>query len=488
MGFAFISIDSPLHGRDDGISVSLPDAEFWRILLSEAASNWKEKTRMGAAVSAVRIRHDLHARLLEARSRTDEVFRIVRDEAMYDRPIPERHRLIFYLGHVETFDWNLVAQRAFGLQSLHPSFDHLFAFGIDPVDGGLPTDKSTDWPARAEIERYNRSLREGLDAAIENALARPSEGHPHLIQMIEAAIEHRLMHAETLAYLLHQLPKGKKTSGPVDIEWISPKTKSHMVEIPAGRATLGLRLIQGDEFGWDNEMAEHETEAGEFAIDTRNVTNRDFLRFIQAGGYENPVLWSQEDWAWREKERIEHPAFWRRDGNLWVYRAMFGEIRLPLEWPVYVSHAEATAYANWLGRKLPTEAQFHRAAYGTPDGETERSYPWGEEAPSARHGNFDFHYWDPSPAGAHPEGASAFGVQDLLGNGWEWTRTEFAPFPGFAPMAFYPGYSTNFFDGKHFVMKGGSPRTAACMLRRSFRNWFQPHYPYVYAAFRCVED
>jgi iron(II)-dependent oxidoreductase len=443
---------------------------------------------MGAATSAVRIRHDLQTRLLDARSRTDEVFRSVRDEAVYERPVPERHRLIFYLGHVEAFDWNLLAQRAFGLQSFHPSFEKLFAFGIDPVGGGLPADKPADWPERAEIERFNRRLREELDRAIGHALARPAEGHPHLIAMLEVAIEHRLMHAETLAYLLHQLPVEKKISGPVDTEWRTPKTKSQMVEIPAGRATMGLRRVHGDEFGWDNEMAEHVTEADEFAIDARNVTNRDFLRFIQAGGYENAGLWSRENWAWKEKERIEHPAFWKRDGNLWMYRAMFGEIRLPLEWPVYVSHAEATAYANWLGRKLPSETQFHRAAYGTPDGDMERSYPWGEETPSARHGNFDFHHWDASPAGAHPEGASAFGVQDLLGNGWEWTRTEFAPFPGFSPMPFYPGYSANFFDGKHYVMKGGSPRTAGCMLRRSFRNWFQPHYPYVYATFRCVED
>ena len=93
----------------------------------------------------------------------------------------------------------------------------------------------------------------------------------------------------------------------------------------------------------------------------------------------------------------------------------------------------------------------------------------------------------PTPVGAHPDGDSAFGVADLVGNGWEWTSTPFAPLPGFEAFPFYPGYSANFFDGKHFVMKGGSARTAACMLRRSFRNWFQPHYPYVYATFRCVE-
>jgi formylglycine-generating enzyme required for sulfatase activity len=126
-------------------------------------------------------------------------------------------------------------------------------------------------------------------------------------------------------------------------------------------------------------------------------------------------------------------------------------------------------------------------AYGTPLGE-ELDYPWGEEAPSPQRGNFDFASWDPTPVQAHPQGNSAFGVADLLGNGWEWTSTVFGPFPGFRSFSFYPGYSASFFDGKHFVMKGGSPRTAACMLRRSFRNWFQPHYPYMYAKFRCVEE
>ena len=443
---------------------------------------------MGALATAVRIRHDLHTRLLGARTRTDEVFQVVREEAMYDRPIAERHRIIFYLGHVEAFDWNLLSQRAFGLRSFHPGFDQLFAFGIDPVGGGLPTDKPADWPTRQEVERYNRRLREELDHAIEHALQRPEEGHPQLISMLEVAIEHRLMHAETLAYMLHRLPADRKISQPERGAWKAVRVKSHLVEIPAGRATLGLESDSGDEFGWDNEIGAHGVDVAEFAMENHNVANHDFLRFVQAGGYQNRSLWSQEAWEWKAKEDIEHPMFWRREGNLWVYRTMFGEIRLPLEWPVYVSHAEATAYANWLGRKLPTEAQFHRAAYGTPDGKRERRYPWGEEAPSATRGNFDFRSWDPSPVGAHPAGASAFGVHDLVGNGWEWTRTAFAPFSGFTPMPFYPGYSANFFDGKHYVMKGGSPRTAACMLRRSFRNWFQPHYPYVYATFRCVED
>jgi len=304
------------------------------------------------------------------------------------------------------------------------------------------------------------------------------------------------MHAETLVYMLHRLPASKKICPPQRVAWKAPRVKSRLVEIPAGRTTLGLQHAhegrnahEGEpEFGWDNEFAAHEVTVPQFAMDSHNVTNHDFLRFMQAGGYQNRSLWTPEGWAWRTKENIQHPMFWRAEGNLWMLRAMFGEVRLPQEWPVYVSHAEAKAYANWLGRKLPTEAQFHRAAYGAPRGEEERNYPWGNERPTERHGNFDFYSWDPSPVGSHPAGASAFGVYDLVGNGWEWTRTEFAAFPGFTPMPFYPGYSANFFDGKHYVTKGGSPRTAACMLRRSFRNWFQPHYPYVYATFRCVED
>jgi len=443
---------------------------------------------MGATATAVRIRHDLHTRLVEARAQTDTLFRIVREEAIYDRPIPERHRVIFYLGHVEAFDWNLLAQRAFGLRTVQRTFDDLFAFGIDPVGGGLPNDRPSDWPERDEVEIYNRRLRNELDHAIENALSHPEEGHPQLIAMLEVAIEHRLMHAETLAYMLHRLPTERKVRGPISPSHGATRMKSRLVEIPAGQVTLGLKHETGNEFGWDNELEAHVTDVAEFAMESGNVTNQDFLRFIQAGGYENATLWSKEAWEWKEKEGVQHPAFWRRDGNLWMYRAMFGEIRLPLEWPVYVSHAEATAYAKWLGHKLPSEEQFHRATYGTQEGGTERAYPWGEATPGARHGNFNFRQWDPAPSGAHAEGASAFGVHDLVGNGWEWTRTEFAPFPGFVAMPFYPGYSANFFDGKHYVMKGGSPRTAACMLRRSFRNWFQPHYPYVYATFRCVED
>jgi formylglycine-generating enzyme required for sulfatase activity len=179
--------------------------------------------------------------------------------------------------------------------------------------------------------------------------------------------------------------------------------------------------------------------------------------------------------------------FWEQHDHQWFWRGQFDRLPLPPAWPVYVSHAEASAFARWRGRRLPTEAEFHRAAYGTPGG-TERSYPWGEDPPDATRGRFGFAGWDPVAAGSYPAGASAWGVHDLVGNGWEWTSTVFAPFEGFHAMPSYPEYSAEFFDGHHYVLKGASPATAHELLRRSFRNWFRPHYPYVYAAFRCARS
>ena len=449
-------------------------------------SRGEEKT-MVAAATFVRIHHDIHTRLLEARALTDHLFGLVRAEALYDRPFAGQPRLIFYLGHLDTFDWKLLADRAFGLKEFHPTFDRLFALEIDQAAQGLSSERPLEWPRQGEIEGYVARLREKLDQAIEQALDRPSEGHPQLAMMLEAAIEHRLVHSETLTYLIHQLPYSRKIPGWIEAAPSPLRKKGRMLEIPPGTATLGLRHTREDQFGWDNELAEHRVEVPEFAIDAHNVTNGEFLLFMEAGGYANRSLWTAADWEWKEKHCIHHPHFWRAEGNLWFYHGMFGEIRLPTEWPVYVSHAEASAYARWLGRQLPTEAQFHRAAYGTPEG-TERVYPWGESRPSAEHGNFDSQRWEPSPVGSHPAGTSAFRVHDLVGNGWEWTRTALGPFPGFAPFPFRPEYSKNFFDGKHYVLKGGSPRTPACLLRRSFRNWSQKHCSYTYTTFRCVQE
>lgn len=431
----------------------------------------------------------LHARLIEARSATDKLFQVPVSDALYDRPIPERHRIVFYLGHVEAFDWNLLGSYGYGLKSFHPEFDRLFAFGIDPVDGGLPSDRPSDWPPLKEIHQYNSRIRQELDSRLENEPLTDKEGGLSQFGVyVNVALEHRLMHAETLGYMLHQLPLHRKVNQPVTVANVpaAPIETHRMVEIPAGVATLGLPRSDRD-FGWDNEFELHAVDVPAFAIDEYKVTNREFLKFLREDGYETRSLWSDSGWEWIKREGISHPRFWVPYGESWNYRTMFYEVPLPLDWPVYVSHAEAEAYARWVGKQLPSEAQFHRAAYGTRGGE-EADHPWGSSAPGKNHGNFNFWNWNPTPVQSHPAGRSCFGVADLVGNGWEWTSTIFEPFEGFEPFPFYQGYSANFFDGKHYVMKGGSSRTAACMLRRSFRNWFQPHYQYAYSGFRCISS
>lgn len=439
---------------------------------------------MSGVAASTNVRHNLVARLDDARARTDALFGLIRPEALYDRPIPERHRIVFYIGHLEAFDWNLLAGRVFGLQPFHPEFDRLFAFGIDPVGGRLPTDQPSDWPRLPEIQQYNNRLREILDSRLGSAVR--TNGHPLLDGvLLNVAIEHRLMHAETLACMLHQLPLNRKTEQPAIPVPVAPPLAHRMAEIPVGTATLGLSRNGDHAFGWDNEFEAHAVDVPSFAIDVYKVKNGDFLRFVREGGYSEPNFWCGADWEWINSQGIRHPKFWsKRDGS-WFYRTMFDELPLPADWPVYVSQAEAAAYARWVGKALPTEAQWHRAAYGTLNG-SERAYPWGDEAPDATLGNFDFHRWDPVLVSAYPASRSAFGVEQMVGNGWEWTSTPFEPFPGFEPFPFYRGYSADFFDGKHYVLKGGSARTAACLVRRSFRNWFQPHYPFVYASFRCV--
>lgn len=435
----------------------------------------------------------LLARLDEARERTDRIFDLLPPTSMYERPIPERHRLIFYLGHLEAFDWNLLAPRL-GFESDSPELDKLFAFGIDPVDGGLPTDVPGDWPTIGHVQRYSRRVRTHLNDALRQAGRGQNDQDLHSGKLLNVAIEHRLMHAETLAYLLHALAVDKKVAHAAVAADSHRPPRPRQVDIPAGIVTLGQSRDSGG-FGWDNEFEIERVDVPSFSIDAFPVTNQEYLKFVRADGYQNQSYWTPDDWEWRKRENVEHPHFWHNHAASisagleaeWDYRGMFGTIPLPPSWPVFVSHAEAAAFARWAGKKLPSEAQWHRAAYGEHNG-SERAYPWGDEPPSLTRGNFHHESWEPCAVDAHPAGASAFGVFDLLGNGWEWTSTQFAPFREFQPFPFYQGYSANFFDGKHFVMKGGSHRTDACMLRRSYRNWFQPHYPYIYATFRCVAE
>lgn len=392
-----------------------------------------------------------------ARAESDRLFAILKPEALFERPIAERHRVIFYIGHLDGFDAIQICREGLGLKSADAALDALFQAGIDPDSAHLPSDQPSDWPSLEQVNQYVQRCRARVDQNLERA---PDD-------IVSMALEHREMHLETLAYMFHNFEYDRKnilnSSGHRQPSRLGPVNE--WCEISAGEAVLGKR--KDGSFGWDNEYDEFRTAVPAFRMERFNVTNGDYLRFVQNGA---PA-----------------PHFWVRHGNSFFYRGMFEEAPLPLDWPVYVTQLEAEAYAKWTGKSLPTEEQFHRAAYGSASGE-DRPYPWGADEPAYEHGNFDFKRWDPEPVDANTAGESAFGVRQLLGNGWEWTSSVFAPFPGFEARPTYPGYSANFFDGEHYVLKGGSPRTAAGLLRRSFRNWFRRDYPYVYATFRCVDN
>ena len=395
--------------------------------------------------------------LHSARTESDRLFSIIKPEALYQRPIEARHRLIFYIGHLDGFDFIQICREGVGVQPTDPEFDKLFQAGIDPDANHLPKDQPSDWPSLDQVYGYVRRCRDNVDAHLTRA---PEE-------VVQMAIEHRTMHLETLAYMFHNFSYHLKHSGPQRRAAVSDEgeIENEWREIPAGEAILGK--VDDGSFGWDNEYEQVRRHVNAFRIQRYSITNGEYFQFVKQGA--------------------RFPNFWvERDGRLYL-RGMFEEFPLPLNWPVYVSQQEATAYAHWLGKNLPSEEQFHRAAFGTPSSKT-RPYPWGTAEPEFEHGNFDFKRWDPEPVWASPYGRSAFGVDQLVGNGWEWTRTPFGPFPGFKPRDSYPGYSANFFDGEHYVMKGASPRTSRVLLRSSFRNWFRRDYPYMYAKFRCVED
>ena len=423
------------------------------------------------------------------RERSKMLFDLVGDEAYYARPISLRHPLVFYEGHLPGFSFNTLVKRGLGQPSIDPHLEALFARGIDPheSDAGGDADARKGWPSREEVRRFAEEADRRVLAALAGGdIEKPGDPLLDRAEAAYAILEHEAMHQETLLYMWHRLPfdQKRKPRGYAPATGTQAPTRQ-LIAVPAGRATLGVNASTVP-FSWDNERPALVANVPAFSIDRHNVTNEDFLSFVEAGGYSDAQWWRPEDWAWIGTERITNPLFWERHDGRWYWRGMFDLIPLPAAWPAYVSWAEASAFARWRRMRLPSEAEYQRAAYGTSSS-TERPFPWGDEKPGPDHGLFDFAAWDPHPAGLHPAGRSAWGVDDLVGNGWEWTGSVFEPFPGFVPIPSYPEYSADFFDGEHFVMKGASPSTARELLRPTFRNWFRARYPYVYATFRCVK-
>jgi len=382
----------------------------------------------------------------QGRARSREIFAIPKAAAYYDRPIKLRNPIVFYEGHLPAFAVNTLLKFALKQPGIDAEYEVLFERGIDPESEDAAKPTSTYWPARHDVQAYGIEAEKRIERALCDGDIERDGGEAAI-----AILEHEQMHQETLLYMFHEMDYSKKNLRPSRV----PRPGSRIdgsVKIPAGVATLGA----GDHFAWDNELPRHTVNVPAFEVDRNKVTNGEYLDFVRATG-------------------AQPSHFWIRHGDEWSWRGMFEAVPLPLDAPVYVTQEQATAYAKWRGKRLMTEAEYHRAAFGTPS---------GEETLTAGGGNYGFATWDPVPNGLYTP--SAFGVHDLAGNGWEWTSTPFDGFAGFQKMRSYPNYSADFFDGAHFVMKGASPATANELVRRSFRNWFRGNYPYVYAGFRCA--
>ncbi|MGQ0551982.1 MAG: SUMF1/EgtB/PvdO family nonheme iron enzyme [Planctomycetota bacterium] len=427
----------------------------------------------------------LRERLETAWERTDGLFALLRPEAWPLRPGEGQPCFLAVLGELPGYAWQQVGRLVLAAEPLDPELEDLYC---RPLAGLL--DERT-WPAVEPVhawrDRVRDSVRQAFESLPEHAVG---SGLTRGGRVFYAVLEHELLAHERLLAMLAQLERGLWRR-PADLpapSFASGATRLPM-RVPAGSAVLGARP-ETLAFGWDVEFPSCPVDVPAFEIDSTPVVVGEFLDFVLAGGYRDSSLWTAEGWTWIQREQREHPQGWRREAGEWRLASVHGDLPLQrvFDWPVSVSYAEAQAFARRERRRLPTEAEFHRAAYGSPEGGL-RSWPWGEALPSFRHGNFDWKNWSPTPVGSHPAGCSAWGVHDLVGNGWEWTSSAFSKLPRHLPsMPETPGPCEDAAQETHQVLLGGSWATDRDVLRRSFRNAARRTDPHRFTSFRCVTE
>jgi iron(II)-dependent oxidoreductase len=258
------------------------------------------------------------------------------------------------------------------------------------------------------------------------------------------------------------------------------------VLVPAGRFPMGTST---EAWALDNERPAHDVQVAAFFLDTTPVTNGQFAAFLDAGGYDDDRWWSAGGWSHRHRANLSAPLFWFRDDDGDWYRRSFGTV-LPVvvdEPVVHVSYYEAEAYAAWAGRRLPTEAEWEKAARWDPDTQRSRRYPWGDADPTPTHANLGQDHLRPALAGSYPAGASPLGIHQLMGDVWEWTSSTLSPYPGFQAFP-YDEYTKVFLGADYQVLRGGSFGTDRAACRGTFRNWDYPIRRQIFAGFRTARD
>jgi iron(II)-dependent oxidoreductase len=414
--------------------------------------------------------------LAEATEYTDSLLAPLDDDQLMRQFTPLQSPLVWDLAHIAHYEELWLIRKITGGEATDERLDDVYdAFAHARSDrGGLQLLGPDD--ARA----FRASVRE---RALDN-LGRLEQAADERLALDDYAVglvmQHELQHAETMCQTLQAAPG-------LEYPWADEQATAMGVEgdvlVPGGPFELGT---SSEPWAYDNEREAHMVDLPAFRIDVTAVTNAAYAEFIAGGGYQDRRHWSEAGWKWVQAERAEAPLGWVRDSSGFL-RRLFGRLEeiAALEPVQHVSFFEAEAYARWAGRRLPSEAEWEKAATWTPHGE-KLATPWGD-APQAGRANTGRTRFSPAPVGAYPAGASPWGCHGMLGDVWEWTSSPFAAYPGFTAYP-YREYSEVFYGGDYRVLRGGSWATHPHVARATFRNWDHPQRRQIFSGFRTAED
>jgi gamma-glutamyl hercynylcysteine S-oxide synthase len=424
----------------------------------------------------------------DSRKRTLSLIDDLSDDQLIGPQLKIINPLLWEIGHVGWFQEKWVLRHASNLRPILDDADARYDSSAVAHD--------TRWdlplPTRAETLIYLGMVQRQVLRQLEAAR------NPELDYFVLLSIFHEDMHGEAFLYTRQTLgyPAPASLQSPLTP---TPRPRGE-AGVSAGPILLGDAPIPGgsfhlgaapgqEAFVFDNEKWAHPVQIKPFAISQTAVTQTQFQEFVDSGGYAEPKHWTTAGWKWRQDTGTEHPVYWRRDEKgSWLRREFDHWVPLEPNRPViHVNWYEADAYCRWAGRRLPTEAEWEAAASLEPTadrslGQRKRRFPWGNEPPAENQANLDGRSLGCANVDAYPEGDSAFGCRQMIGNVWEWTQSDFLPYPGFVPDP-YKEYSQPWF-GNHKVLRGGCWVTRARLLRNSWRNFYEPHRRDVWAGFR----
>ena len=387
--------------------------------------------------------------------------------------------LLWDLGHIAACEDLWLCQRAGGLAPLRPELAQVYDAEETPRVGRGDTPYLRHDAALEFMQQVRERALEVLERADISPEGDRLNAHGFVWEMV---VQHEHQHNETMLQTLQLAEAGVyQPPDPPGTDVADPREGPEMIRIPGGAFGMG---DPGHGFAYDNERPHHERVLGAFEVDRTPVTNGQFGRFVADGGYRRRDLWSAAGWVWREEERVERPLYWTPDGRERRFDRLV--VRDPQRPVMHVAWHEANAYARWAGKRLPTEAEWEKAAAWDAEAGRARRYPWGEEQPTPDRANLDQLAFGPAPVGAL-EGATPDGVVGMLGDCWEWTASPFTGYPGFRAFP-YREYSEAFFGDNHRVLRGGSWATRPSVARNTFRNWDLPERRQIFSGFRCARD